>query len=284
MLIGAIGGLMPGVFGVGGGFITVPLMIFLGIKPSIAIFSANSQIVYASISSAVTNLHNKKIDLQICWILCIGIFLGYIFSEHLIILVTKWGYIDIFIPFVYVIFLGSIGSFMLIESMSILYKKYVKIPQIDKKGILDQIVQKLPLKINHQLTESNFSLLIPLIAAFFGGMLLTVGMSTGFVIYPVLIYILRIPIMYIISTNMFAALFALLYLITKGILFDDRFDILLCIILIFSSIVGNIIGIRIAQKTQAEELRLGLSILMLAIVGKFIFSLIKEPNQLFSII
>lgn len=285
IIVGIVGGFVPGVFGVGGGFLTVPLMLFVGIKSPIAIFSANTQIIYSSITAVMNSLRStqKNIDLQIGSILSCGLFIGFLLGEKFMNFMIQLGYMDIFIPFLYIIILGSIGSFMFWESVKSLYKKYTKVPIQKKHGKLDDLLKKLPLKIHNQIIKDNYSILIPFIAAICGGILMTAGMSTGFIVYPILIYVLRLPALYIMNTNLFSSLFTLCYLVGYGILKSERFDLLLSIVLIFSSIVGNVLGVKISKKIQPEELRVGLSCLMLIIVIKFIISLIKEPANLFTI-
>lgn len=280
-----MGGFVPGVFGVGGGFLTVPLMLFAGIKSPIAIFSANTQIIYSSITAVMNSLRStqKNIDLQIGSILSCGLFCGFLLGEKFMNFMMHLGYMDIFIPFLYIIILGAIGGFMFLESMKALYKKYTKVPIQNKRNRLDDFLEKLPLQIHNKNIKNAYSVLIPFFAAIFGGILMTVGMSTGFIVYPILIYVLRLPVLYIMNTNLFSSLFTLCYLVCYGILKSERFDLLLSIVLIFSSIVGNVLGVKISKKIQPEELRVGLSCLMLIIVGKFIFALVAGPANLFTI-
>lgn len=285
IIVGIIGGFVPGVFGVGGGFLTVPLMMFAGIKSPIAIFSANTQIIYSSIAAVIRSLKStqKNMDLQLGSILSLGLFIGFLLGEKFMSFMIRIGYIDIFIPFLYIIILGSIGSFMFFESVKALYKKYVKIPIQNRRNIIDDLLDKLPMRLYNKNMKNTYSVFVPFVAAIFGGILMTAGMSTGFIVYPILIYVLRVPILFIMNTNLFSSLFTLCYLVCYGILKSERFDLLLSVVLIFSSIIGNVLGVKISRKIQPEELRVGLSFLMLIIVGKFIFALVREPSHLFTI-
>jgi uncharacterized protein len=286
--LGLFTGFLAGMFGIGGGFLSTPFLIFNGIPPAIAVSTSANQIMASSVSGVLAHLRKGNVDIKMGLVLLVGGFFGSTFGVWVFRMLQKTGQIDIAVALCYIVFLGSIGVVMLIESGKvILEKKYNMVWHTKKQKsyliILLRKIHKLPYKINFQKSDIEISIIVPVAIGFLVGVLVAImGIGGGFIIIPAMIYILRMPSSVVIGTALFQTIFTagnttFLQSITNNV------DIVLAFIMIISSVVGAQIGSKVAYRVNTENMRSILALMILGVCFKMFLNLFSHPLSLFSI-
>ncbi len=285
LLLGMGGGIgfLSGLFGVGGGFLMTPLLIFIGIPPAVAVGTEANQIVAASVSGVLAHWRRGNVDIKMGLVLLLGGFAGSTLGVMLFSFLRGLGQIDLVISLSYVIFLGVIGSLMLYESAKTMRRRKIS-PGQRRKLHQHTWVHGLPLKMRFRRSKLYISALLPLSIGFFVGVLAAImGVGGGFVMVPAMIYLLGMPTNVVIGTSLFQIIF-----VTANVTFlqayaNQTVDVVLALLLLSGAVIGAQFGARAGAKLHGEELRGLLALMVLAVCGKLFFDLLVTPDDLYSI-
>ena len=280
--LGGIVGILSGLFGVGGGFLMTPLLFFIGIPPAIAVATEANQIVASSFSGALAHLRRKTVDLKMGWILVSGGLIGSGIGVQIFKVLRDLGQVELLVTLCYVFFLGIIGSLMLWESIRALIRSNNNFRPIKIKR--HNWVHRLPLKVRFRTSNLYISCIPPfIIGALVGFLAAIMGVGGGFILVPVMIYIIGMPTKVVIGTSLFQIIFVTGFTTLLHSTQNYSVDALLALILLIGGVVGAQIGTRLGVYLKAEQLRILLAILVLAVCIKLGLELLIEPTELFSL-
>ncbi|MET0154876.1 MAG: sulfite exporter TauE/SafE family protein [Rickettsiales bacterium] len=275
-LFGGITGVLSGMFGVGGGFLMTPMLIFYGVPAPVAVASSANQIIGSSFSGFLTHWRRGNVDVALGAVVIVGGVFGSVAGVALFSLLKKMGQIDLVISLCYVTFLGGVGLYMAQESIRALRKKRrgsQEEPNFDR-------FHKMPLPFKRRFERSGIeiSVLFPVGIGFFTGILVSLmGIGGGFVMIPAMIYLLGMPTSVVIGTSLFQIIFITVAVTFMQAVTTHSVDVVLASIMLVSAVMGAQIGARIGSKLPAENLRMILALLVLAVAGKLAFSLFAVP-------
>lgn len=282
--IGLAVGLLSGLFGVGGGFLMTPLLMMIGIPPTIAAGTDANQIVAASTSGMYTHWRLGNVDYKMGIYLLIGSFLGGAAGVKIIKALTATGGADFLIKITYVVMLGIVGSFMFVESLSALRKaRSGAAKPAAAEGEKDKGGFALPLQTYFEKSGVSFSALVPCALGAFVGLLAAImGVGGGFLMVPVMIYMLRIPMHVVVGTSLFQILFTCIEVTFLQAYYNRTVDFLLALLLLIGSVFGAQIGAKLGRKLHGDQLKILLSVIVLAVTVKLVFDLVLQPANLLS--
>jgi uncharacterized membrane protein YfcA len=281
--LGALVGLLSGMFGVGGGFLTTPLLIFYGIPPTVAVASATTQITGASVSGAYAHWKRGGVDLRMGAVMIAGGLVGSLTGAGLFRLLQDSGQIDLLIGFLYVILLGGIGGLMLKDALVAL--GWVQVPatgQPPKRH--NRWVATLPLRWRFYASGLYISPLAPLALGFVAGILtVLLGIGGGFIMVPAMIYILGMAARVVIGTSlvMILAVSAVTTFILA--LTTQSVDIVLAGLLLLGGVTGAQYGARLATRLKPDLLRLALALIILAVALRMALGLAWRPDEIYTV-
>ena len=281
--LGGIVGILSGMFGVGGGFLMTPLLFFIGIPPAVAVASEANQILGASFSGAIAHFRRKNVDIKMGFLLILGGIIGSIFGVELFRIFKNLGQLELIIKVCYVLFLGIIGIIMFFESLRALnYKsKNIKV----RKTRHHSWVQGLPLKMRFRTSNLYISSIPAVFIGFFVGILASImGIGGGFIIVPAMIYILGMPTKVVVGTSLFQIIFVTGVTTYLHAVKNFSVDIILSFLLLVGGVIGAQFGVRIGLKLKAEQLRILLAILVLAMCLKITLELFITPVVIFTLV
>lgn len=291
LLLGGITGVLSGMFGVGGGFLITPLLIFIGIPPAVAVSSSANQIMASSFSGFLAHWRRYNVDFKMGFYLMMGGLVGSTVGVGLFALLKSLGQIDLVISLTYVLFLGVIGSLMAIESIKSIQAKKIQVnaPAAVTKDVavswFQRISASLPLVTEFPRSKLKISLLLPLVIGFLVGVLVSImGIGGGFVMIPAMIYILRMPTSVVIGTSLFQIVFITANVTLLQAINTQTVDIILAFLLLISSVMGAQVGTRMGGKMPAEHLRALLALMVLMVAMKLALDLFVEPSNLYEVI
>jgi uncharacterized membrane protein YfcA len=283
--MGAAVGFLSGMFGVGGGFLITPLLIFYNIPPAIAVATGANQVVASSISGAITHFRRGSLDFKLGGVLLGGGLVGATLGIWIFQALQKLGQLDLIISILYVVLLSSVGSMMMWESVNAIRRarrnETVTLNRSGQHGW----VHRLPFKMRFKKSKIYLSV-IPVIALGFGVGVLTsiMGVGGGFIMVPAMIYLLRIPTSVVVGTSLFQIIFVSTYATIIQAVVNHSVDIVLAFILMLSGVVAAQYGVRAGQKLKAEQLRALLAILILAVGARLALDLFTPPADIYSIV
>lgn len=276
-------GVLSGMFGVGGGFLITPLLFFIGVPPAVAVATGVNQVVASSISGVLAHLKRKTVDLPMGWVLLAGGLIGSIIGIWFFNLMSRLGQIDLIVQLSYVIFLGVIGAMMFNESLrALLRTRSGTAPR--RKRHTHLWVHNLPLKMKFRASGLYISIFPPLLVGVGVGILAAImGVGGGFILVPAMIYLLGMPTKVVIGTSLFQVTFVAAFTTMMHAITNQTVDVLLAVFLIIGGVIGAQIGTRVGLKLRAEQLRILLALLVLAVSGKIAFDLLWPPAEFYSI-
>ena len=281
--LGGIVGILSGMFGVGGGFLMTPLLFFIGIPPAVAVASEANQILGASFSGAIAHFRRKNVDIKMGCLLILGGIIGSIFGVELFRIFKNLGQLELIIKVCYVLFLGIIGIIMFFESLRALnYKsKNIKV----RKTRHHSWVQGLPLKMRFRTSNLYISSIPAVFIGFFVGILASImGIGGGFIIVPAMIYILGMPTKVVVGTSLFQIIFVTGVTTYLHAVKNFSVDIILSFLLLIGGVIGAQFGVSIGLRLKAEQLRILLAILVLAMCLKITLELFITPIEIFTLV
>ena len=284
VLLGALVGILSGMFGVGGGFMTTPLLIFYGIPPTVAAASASTQVTGASVSGVFAHLKRDGVDVQMGSILVVGGLFGTLVGAGLFALLQELGQIDTVINILYVLLLGSIGGFMAWESwQSVAAIRSGRAPKA-KKRRHHPLVANLPYRWRFYKSGLYISPLAPLILGFLTGILtMLLGVGGGFIMIPAMLYLLGMGAKVVVGTSLFQILFVTISSTLMHSLTTKSVDIVLAVLMLFGSVTGAQIGARLAQRMPPEYLRALLATIVLLVAIRMALGLGWQPDEIYTV-
>lgn len=282
--LGALTGILSGMFGVGGGFLTTPLMIFYGIPPTVAAASAASQVTGASVSGVLAHTRRGGVDYQMGGVMVGGGIIGTVIGAALFRLLQELGQIDVVINLLYVLLLGGIGYVMAKESWQAVKAQRTGVPLPASKRRHHPMVASLPLRWRFYRSGLYISPLAPLLLGVFTGILtMLMGIGGGFVLVPAMLYILGMSANVVVGTSLFQILFVTMATTMMHALTTKAVDVVLAVLLLIGSVSGAQIGAQMAQKIPAEKLRLVLAVIVLIVALRMALGLGWQPDEIYTV-
>ena len=283
VFIGMAVGALSGLFGVGGGFLMTPLLIFLGIPPVVAVGSEAPHVLASSVSGVIAHWRKKNVDFKMGFFLLSGGVVGSTVGVNLFKLLKTYGQIDIVIQFLFIIFLGFIGLSMAFESAKTTIKNYRTTSAIRTKLHQHSWIHGLPFKLRFHRSKLYISAIPPILIGFFVGVLSAMmGVGGGFIMIPAMVYILGMSTNVVVGTSLFQIIFVTANSTFFQSYLNQTVDIVLSALMILGGVIGAQIGVRIGSQLKAEYLRGILAILVLLVCAKILTDLILTPTDLFT--
>jgi uncharacterized membrane protein YfcA len=288
LFFGGIVGLLSGLVGVGGGFLITPLLIFTGVPPIVAVATGSAQIVGTSASGSYAHWRLGNIDFKMGIILLLGSWTGGGGGVYLAKYLQQSGQFANIVTFLYVVLLGLIGISMLIESVNAIRRRGAvpvsKKDRDEKVSPMSRLIGALPLQMAFPVSELNISALIPLFLGIAVGVLTSLmGVGGGFIMVPIMIYMLRMPTKVVVGTSLFQLLFTTAVVATMQAGINQAVDPFLALALILGSAFGTQWGTRLSVKLPAEQLRLVLALVVVGVATKMLAGILVTPKELFSL-
>lgn len=281
--LGLAVGLLSGLFGVGGGFLMTPLLMMFGIPPVVAAATDANQIVAASTSGTYAHWRIGNVDFKMGLHLLIGSFIGGLIGVQFIKILRAMGNADFAIKLTYVIMLGGVGTYMFFESLSALRKKEKAepVPEQRKESAMGRFLKSLPLQTHYHKSGVTHSILVPILLGGFVGILAAImGVGGGFLMVPVMVYMLRMPMHVVVGTSLFQVLFTCIEVTFLQAYTNHAVDFILAVLLLLGSTVGAQIGTVFGKRLKGEQLRILLACIVLAVTIKIILELTLMPSLL----
>jgi uncharacterized membrane protein YfcA len=281
--LGGAVGLLSGLFGVGGGFLMTPLLIFIGIPPAVAVATGVNQIVASSMSGAIAHWRRNNVDLKMGSVLLAGGLVGSSAGVVLFSFLRKVGQADLFILLSYVVLLGAIGALMLLESVRSTFRR--------RRGGAARVklhahtwIHGLPFKMKFRRSKLYISALLPLAIGLAAGILTALlGVGGGFLMLPAMIYLIGMPTIVVVGTSLFQIIFVTANVTFLHAVQNQTVDLVLALLLLTGGVVGAQLGSRLGARLRGEELRGLLALLVLSVCAKLVFDLVTPPGDLFSL-
>ena len=282
--LGGLVGLLSGLFGVGGGFLLTPLLIMIGIPPTVAAASDSNQIVAASTSGTFAHARGGTVDFKLGILMLVGGLIGGTLGVRIIQHLRATGEANFVITVTYVVMLGSIGAYMFHDSIRGLSqggKKESREISHRRPSIYARLVGGLPWKMDFKKSGIRLSALMPLLLGAVVGVLAAImGVGGGFIMVPVMVYLLRMPMHVVVGTSLFQILFTCSNVTVMQAWMNHTVDFILALILLFGSVVGAQIGARISKRLKADQLKILLAAIVLAVTVKMLLGLLLAPEFL----
>ncbi len=282
LALGGAVGFLSGVFGVGGGFLMTPLLIFIGIPPAVAVGTEANQIVASSVSGVLAHFRRGNVDFKMGTVLLVGGIFGSSLGVWIFAILREIGQVDLMIRLCYVVFLGTVGLLMLIESIKAMRQR--RSLAGPKKLHRHTWVHGLPLKMRFHKSKLYISAILPLSIGFLVGVLAALmGVGGGFIMVPAMIYLLGMPTTVVVGTSLFQIIF-----VTANVTFlqayaNQTVDVVLAILLLSGAVVGAQFGARAGTRLRGEQLRGLLALMVLGVCGKLMHELTAKPVDVYSL-
>ncbi len=285
--LGLMVGLLSGLFGVGGGFLMTPLLIMVGIPPTVAAATDANQIVAASASGTIAHWRLGNVDFKMGILLLIGGFTGGAVGVHIIKVLRAMGNADFLIRVTYVVMLGIVGSFMFAESLSALRKSKKAAEEVEAAratvGKKRAFIARLPFQIHFEKSGVTHSVILPILLGMLVGILAAImGVGGGFLMVPVMLYFLRMPMHVVVGTSLFQIMFTCTEVTFLQAYTNHTVDFILAILLLLGSTFGAQIGAIFGKRLKGDQLKILLAIIVLAVTVKMLLSLVMKPDILLS--
>ncbi|KQT54376.1 permease [Aureimonas sp. Leaf454] len=282
--MGAAVGFLSGMFGVGGGFLITPLLIFYNIPPAVAVATGGNQVIAASFSGALAHYKRGTIDLKLGGMLLAGGAAGSLVGVLIFTWLRRLGQLDLVVSLLYVVFLGTIGGLMLVESIKAMRRVGAGGSGEVRKHGQHNWVHRLPLKVRFQRSKLYVSAIPVLGLGFFIGILSAVmGVGGGFIMVPAMIYLLRVPTSVVVGTSLFQIIFTAAATTIMQAATNQTVDVVLAFLLMIGGVVGAQFGAEAGRKLRGEQLRALLALLVLSVCLRLGVELIVFPADLYSI-
>ena len=280
LMLGLGVGFLSGVFGVGGGFLTTPFLMFLGIPPAVAVGTQPSQLIASSTTGVLSHWRKGNVDFKMGLYMLFGGFWGTLLGSFIFKLLSILGHIDLVISLLYVLFLGGIGLSMLSESLLSLFRK----PAASQTGVDHKRswTEKLPYKVHFRKSKLYISAFLPIAVGVVGGLMVSVlGIGAGFLLVPAMIYIVRMPALLVAGTSLFQIIFTSAFATILHAVNNQTVDLVLAITLILGGVIGAQLGVRAGGYIKGHVARIMLATIILAVGLKLGSDLLIKPTSLF---
>ena len=282
--MGGAVGFLSGMFGVGGGFLLTPLLIFMGVPSAVAVGTGSMQILASSVAGGIAQYRRKNVDVKMGLVLVGGGLVGAVIGVALVRVLRQIGQFDLFVSLSYVLFLGAVGGLMLIESIGAIRRARSGQPVATRKTGQHSWVHGLPFKMRFNRSKLYISAVpAALIGAFVGFMAALMGVGGGFVMVPAMIYLLRVPTSVVIGTSLFQIVFVMAATTLLQSVQNKTVDVVLGMLLIIGGVVGAQLGVIAGTRLKGEQLRFLLAALVLLVCLRIGWELIVRPGEIYSI-
>lgn len=284
LAMGGAVGFLSGMFGVGGGFLMTPLLIFVGVPPAVAVGTQANQLVAASVSGVLAHWQRGNVDVKLGLVMLAGGVFGTTLGVWLFGILQRLGHIDITISLSYIFFLGVIGSLMLIESARAMLRRR---RTAATRGKLHHHIwlHGLPLKMRFHRSKLYISALLPAAIGAVGGMLVAImGIGGGFLLVPAMIYLLNMPTGLVAGTSLFQIIFTTAVATLLQAATNQTVDVVLALLLLVGGVIGAQFGTKAAGALRGEQARMLLALLVVTVAGRLAWDLFTRPADVFSIL
>lgn len=282
LLLGGLVGFLAGVFGVGGGFLTTPLLIFMGIPPSIAVGTQASQLVASGLSGVLGHWKKGDVDMRMGGVLLCGSIAGSLIGILLFRYLEHAGQTDVIIPVLYVVMLGSVGLMMLYESFLAVMRHGEEQTSASVPLWRRPFLQKLPYRMEFQRSGVTISAAVPAAIGMIGGLMVSVmGIGGGFFMIPAMIYLLGMPPLLVAGTSLFQITLTAIFTTMMHAVTNNTVDIVLAALLILGSVIGVQVGVRAGRKLHGSYARLLLAALLVLVSVELASGLFIKPVELY---
>jgi uncharacterized membrane protein YfcA len=282
--LGGVVGFLSGLFGVGGGFLMTPLLIMIGVPPTVAAASDSNQIVAASTSGTYAHARGGTVDFKMGVLLFSGGILGGTIGVYVIKLLRVLGEADFLINITYVVMLGGIGAYMFVESLEGLTgRRRAHAATEARPSVYARFVRALPWKVEFPRSGITLSPLMPLGLGTLVGILAAImGVGGGFIMVPVMVYLLRMPMHVVVGTSLFQILFTCINVTILQSKVNHTVDVVLALLLLAGSVIGAQIGAKMSRRLNADQLKILMAIIVLVVMVKMLLGLVLPPTSLVS--
>ena len=281
--LGAAVGFLSGVFGVGGGFLLTPLLIFIGVPPTVAVASSANQLVGASVSGVLAHWRRGNVDFKMGYVLLVGGLAGSLLGVWIFSLLKRLGQVELTISIGYVLLLGVLGFLMMIESVRALLRMHR--PGAARRRLHQHTwMHGLPLKARFRRSRLYISALLPIGIGFVVGIFSAIlGIGGGFIMVPAMIYMLGMPTGVVPGTSLLQIIFVAANVTLLQAFTNHTVDAVLALVLLAGGVIGAQIGSRFGTHLRGEQLRFLLALMVLAVAAKLAFDMTVRPDDLYSI-
>ncbi|OGP72456.1 MAG: permease [Deltaproteobacteria bacterium RBG_13_58_19] len=282
--LGGAVGFLSGLFGVGGGFLMTPLLIMAGIPSTVAAASDSNQIVAASTSGSYAHYRLGNVDFKMGLLLLLGGVLGGTLGVQLIKMLRALGNADFVIKITYVLMLGIVGLYMFVESLQSLRKK---VPEISpgrraepgRPSLYARLIQALPWQMHFDKSGVTLSPILPILLGILVGILAAImGVGGGFIMVPVMVYMLRMPMHVVVGTSLFQILFTCINVTIMQAVSNHTVDLVLAIVLLLGSTIGAQFGVKLSHRLKADQLKILLASIVLVVMVQILVGLLLAPG------
>jgi uncharacterized membrane protein YfcA len=284
LAMGAAVGFLSGMFGVGGGFLITPLLIFYNIPPAIAVATGANQVIASSFSGTLSHLKKGTLDIKLGCVLLAGGVVGSTVGIYVFTLLRSLGQLDLIISLLYVVMLGTVGGLMLVESVRAIRRTRDGAAPTLKKPGQHNWIHRLPLKMRFRASKLFVSV-IPVVGlgTAIGFLSSIMGVGGGFIMVPALIYLLKVPTNVVIGTSLFQIIFVSSYTTIVHASTNYTVDVVLAFMLMVGGVAGAQYGAKAGQRLRGEQLRALLALLVLAVALRLGFDLFVRPQSIYSL-
>ena len=277
-------GFLSGLFGVGGGFLMTPLLIFYGVPAAVAVGTEAAQIVASSVSGAIAQYRRNNVDVKLGIVLLIGGVAGSVIGVQIVKILRQMGQFELFVSLSYVTFLGAIGTLMMIESLNAIRKSRRGASSSLRRSGQHSWVHGLPFKMRFHRSKLYISAIPPLlIGAFVGFLAAIMGVGGGFIMVPAMIYLLRVPTNVVVGTSLFQIVFVTAVTTVLHAATNYTVDVVLALLLMIGGVIGAQFGAAAGSRLKGEELRFLLAALVLLVCMRLGWDLVMTPSEIYSI-
>lgn len=277
-------GFLSGLFGVGGGFLLMPLLTFLGVPSAVAVATSASHVVASSVSGAITHYRRGNVDIKMGLVMLAGGLTGTYLGVNAVKILRRAGYFDFTVATMYVIFLGAVGTIILVEGINASRRAQITGGATSRKSGQHGWIEGLPFKMRFPRSKLYMSAVPPvIIGMFIGCMSAIMGIGGGFVIIPAMIYLLRMPTGLVIGTSLFQIVFVAALATVLHAVENKTVDIVLALILIVGGVIGAQFGTMVGGRLRGEHLRVLLGAVILLVAARMAYELVVPPADLFSL-
>ncbi|MET1047581.1 MAG: sulfite exporter TauE/SafE family protein [Hyphomicrobium sp.] len=284
LALGISVGFLSGLFGVGGAFLLTPLLTFLGVPSAVAVATSSSHVVASSVSGAIAHYRRGNVDIKMGLVMLAGGLAGTYLGVAAVKILRGLGYFDLTVALMYVVFLGVVGTIILIEGINASRRVQATGGGTLRKSGQHGFIDSLPFKMRFPRSKLYTSVLPPIIIGMFIGCLSAImGIGGGFVIIPAMIYLLRMPTGLVVGTSMFQIVFVAALATVLHAVENQTVDIVLAAILIAGGVIGAQFGMMVGEKLRSEHLRVLLGVVILLVAGRVALNLVMTPDNVFSL-
>lgn len=284
LLLGGAAGLLSGMFGIGGGFLMTPLLIFMGVPPTVAVATSSNQIIASSVSGFLAHWRRQNVDVKMGTYILMGGIVGSSFGVWVFQWLRTIGQIDLVISLSYVAFLTFVGIVMGRESVrTIRHAKRKSAKPEEPEG--KTIWQRLPLQVDFPRSDIHVSALLPITVGAMSGVITSLlGIGGGFLMVPAMLYLLRMPASVVVGTSLFQIIFTSANTTFLHAVTTQTVDVVLAILLLTGSVFSAQLGSRIATKLPGAHLRAMLAGIVLLVAARLAYGLLITPDNLYSFV